>query len=470
MSRSRNHIPPFELEVRTLGTRGIGVGHTVEGRKVLVRGAPPGSRVVVSVFARKKGELHARRRGLIRPAAGHATPLCAQFGLCGGCALQELTLTAQRAAKHAYALAELAIGPDERVTVHPPRGAEAAYGYRNKVELSFGARRYLSDAEHQAGLAKEGRFLGFHAPERFDRVVDAPRCELVHDDMNRVIAAARAAYEQSEAAPYDVRTHEGFWRHLTLRRGEHTGELLIALFTTSPDEASERSVQALVQAVLHAPLEAHRVVGFLWCVNDGVADVARGELRQLWGREHLMEKLGPVEVQLTTRAFFQTSTLGAEVLYDTIGEALGDGGTLVDLYCGTGAIGLYLARRFDRVLGVESVEEAVLDARANAERNGIVADYHAAKVEDALALLDGVSGSRHLVVDPPRAGLHPKVAAALATAQGDTLVYVACHPSSLARDRLILQAGGWRLTDVWTVDLFPQTGHIEAIARFVRLP
>jgi 23S rRNA (uracil1939-C5)-methyltransferase len=471
MSRSRSHVPPFEVEVTSLGSRGIGVGHTESGRPVLVRAVPPGARVAVAVIARKKGELHVRRLHMVRPPADHAEPRCAQFGLCGGCSLQEIHLPAQRRAKHAWVLAEVALGPDEVVQVHPPRGAQAAYGYRNKVELSFGSLRYLSEADHAAGLPREGRFLGFHAPGRFDRVVDAPRCELIHDDMNALLGTLRAAVSAPEAAPpYDVRTHTGFWRHVALRRGERTGELLITLFTTSPGEPEQAAVLALVDALHGTPLQSHKVVGVVWCVNDGVADVARGDERQVWGRDHLHERLGTVDYQLHTRAFFQTSTLGAEVLYDTIGEALGRGGTLVDLYCGTGAIGLYLADRFDQVVGVEVIAESVEDARANAARNGIEATYHTGKVEDALALLDAVQGRRHLVVDPPRAGLHPKVAEALAQAKADTLVYVACHPGSLARDRLVLQAGGWHLTDLWTVDLFPQTGHVEAVARFERRP
>lgn len=464
---ARRRIPPFETEITGLGDRGVGIGTAPDGRVVRVRGVPPGARVACQVFKRKKGELHARRTAMVRPPHPAAEPKCAVFGLCGGCILQEIPLASQRDAKHTLSLNGVGAAPD--ATIHPPRGTDDAFGYRNKVELSFGVRRYLSEAAHAAGEAIDGRFMGFHAPGRFDRVVDASRCELVSEAANAIIdTTRRVALAETMPPPYDVRAHNGFWRHLVLRQGFATGELLAVIYTSS--EGTEAHVAELAEALLAAPLPNATLVGVVWGVNDGVADVARGEVKRVWGQAHLTEKLGDVAYQISPRAFFQTSTGGAEVLYDTIGEALGSGGTLVDLYCGAGSIGLYLADRFDRVVGIEEVPDAVENARANAEANGIDATFHCAKVEDALTTLAEIAGPRRIVVDPPRVGLHPKVAAAVAKADADVLVYVACHPGSLGRDRVILEEGGWRMTDLWTVDLFPQTGHVEAIARFVRDP
>ncbi|MBX2802674.1 MAG: methyltransferase, partial [Myxococcales bacterium] len=205
---------------------------------------------------------------------------------------------------------------------------------------------------------------------------------------------------------------------------------------------------------------------------DGLADVACGDVARTWGRDHLVERLGPVSVKVGPESFLQTNTAGCVVLYETLAEALGAngtpaGGTLLDLYCGAGSIGLFLASHFDRVVGLEERQAAVLDARANAERNGVEATFTCAKVEDALhELQDGADV--HVVVDPPRAGLHPKVARTLAAQTPASLTYVACNPASLGRDAAILREGGWRLTDLYTVDLFPQTGHIEMIGGFTR--
>ncbi len=459
----KRRMPPFECEIERLGPRGVGEGHAPDGSAIKVRGAPPGSRVHVVPAGKRKGMWTGRRTVMVRPPVGYSTPRCAVFGLCGGCVLQELDLDAQRASKHELATRQVADGLQlGSVQVHPVRGAPEAYGYRNKVELSFGPKRYLSQADQDAGLPHGGRFLGMHAPGRFDRIVDAQRCELVSDALNGVLTQVRSVALQADAPdPYDPHTHLGFWRHALLREGSGTGERLLGLYTAAPSDGDADWVERVVDAV------GDRCVGVVWFVNEGVADVARGEVMRTWGRDHLHEKLGPLTVRLSPSAFFQTSTGGAQVLYDTIGEALGRGGTLLDLYCGIGSIGLYLADRVDAVVGIEEVEAAVADARANAAASGLQATYRVDKVENALDAVQGGDDVR-IVVDPPRAGLHPRVAQQLASTEAAVLVYVACNPASLGRDAAILTTGGWYATDLWTVDLFPQTGHVESVARFER--
>jgi len=417
----------------------------------------------------RKGIWNGRRTALLRPPDPYAPPRCAAFLLCGGCGLQEHPLAAQRAIKRDWAQGDL--GSLEHVRVHPVRGDAAAYGYRNKVELSFGSARFLTEDDHLAKHPIDGRWLGFHAPGRWDRVANVQRCELVSEPANAVIGAVRAlALAEDAPPPWGQREQRGFWRHLVIRQGFATGQILVVLVTTSPTPEQERAVPALAEHLLGLTLtEGARVVGVVWRTNDGVAEVATGDDRQVFGQPWIEERLNGITFRLSASSFFQTSTRGAEILYDTIGEALGDsGGVLFDLYCGTGTIGQVLAERFDRVIGVEECEPAVLDARENAQRNGVSAEYRVAKVEDALDALGQVSGRRTLVVDPPRVGVHPKVAQALARADADVLIYVACHPASLGRDRVTLEAGGWVMTDVWTVDLFPQTGHMEVVARFER--
>ncbi|TNE87849.1 MAG: 23S rRNA (uracil(1939)-C(5))-methyltransferase RlmD [Deltaproteobacteria bacterium] len=471
MSR-RRRLEPFDLTVLRLAKGGVGEGIAPDGKPMHVRGAPPGSVVHVVPMGHKKGVWQGRRTAMVSPAPASAEPRCAVFGLCGGCQLQELQIEAQRRHKSGLALRQASGEAGlEGIAVHDTRGADAAYGYRNKVELSFGPQRYLSEAEHQAGVPIDGRFLGMHAPGRFDRVVDTSRCELVGEAPNGLLAIVREhALADDAPVPWSVRSHTGFWRHLGLRMSEADREVLVSLYTNAPDEHATRVVTALAEALVAAELpDGWRCAGVSWFVNTGVADVARGELQQCWGRGHITEALLGKRFRLSPQAFFQTSTAGAEILYRTIGDALGEArGTLLDLYCGTGSIGITLAEGFERVVGVELVPEAVEDARANAAANGVIAEFEVGKVEDALDILARTRGTRSLVVDPPRAGLHPKVAKALATAEADVLVYVACNPQSLGRDRAALEEGGWRLTDLWCVDLFPHTGHMEVVGRFVR--
>ncbi|MFT6233703.1 MAG: 23S rRNA (uracil1939-C5)-methyltransferase [Myxococcota bacterium] len=413
----------------------------------------------------------ARRTAMIRPPASVATPQCGQFALCGGCQLQELGIEAQRVARTRKAMADIEAKDTSLadVTIHPTRFAADTYNYRNKVELSFGVSRYLSEADHAKGFAIDGRFLGFHAPGRFDRVVDAPRCEIAKEPLNAVLERTREVLLPEDGpALYDVRDNTGFLRHLLLRLGVATGEVMAVLYTATPTSDAEReAAMAWGEAVSKLTIEGATVTSVQWAINDGVADVARGATEHVWGQERIHERLGDVIFDLSATSFFQTNTAGAIVLYDTIGEALtSKSRTLLDLYCGTGSIGLYLASRVDTVIGIEEREDAVEDARRNAERSGVTATFTAGKVEHHLDSL-AVPGAA-LVVDPPRVGLHPKVAKALATADADELIYVACSPASLGRDAVILQAGHWKLTDLWTVDLFPHTGHIEMVGRFVR--
>ncbi len=471
---SRKRIPPFETEITHLGPKGLGVGRAPDGAEVRVRAAVPGARVHLVPAGKRKGVWTGRKVATVRPPPDGEAPRCAVFGLCGGCLLQEASLRAQRRAKHAMAVADVAEHLSlDGVEIHPIRGADAAYGYRNRIEMSFGPRRWLTEGDQELGLAQEGRFLGMHPPGRFDRVVDSPRCELVSEAMNQLLEAVRSVALHPEAPPpNDVRTHEGFWRHVRLREGHHTGERLVVLFTRTPDPETPWGADAEAWVERVAEAVGDRAVGVVWCVDDGVADVARGEVRRVWGRGELREELHPeglrnARFQLSHESFFQTNTPGAEVLYSTIGEALGEhrDGLLLDLYCGTGSIGITLADRFEQVVGIEVVEAAVHDAEANAKANDVEANYRCAKVEDAL---DALGGGSHVVVDPPRAGLHPKVARHLATTRARSLVYVACKPGSLGRDAALLAEGGWRLEALWTVDLFPHTGHIEMVGRFVR--
>lgn len=475
--RRKRHIPPFETEITHLGPKGQGVGRTPNGQTVLVRGAVPGSRIRVRPSGKRKGVWHGRIEARIRPSADSVQPRCPVFGLCGGCTLQTISVEAQRRHKATWVVAEMAHGWErpalpENIQIHPLRAAPASYGYRNKLELSFGSSRYLSEADHAAGHAIDGQFLGMHAPGRFDRVVDTQRCHLGDDGMAELLQVVRRHALSKDAPPcWNAREHTGFWRHLMLRQGAKTGQRLVVLYTADPApfESVDARIEAMADELMGLQVsDGSTVSGVHWCVNTGVADVARGETRRVWGAPSIQEILHGIRFDLAPTAFFQTHTAAAEVLVETIGDALGPvSGTLLDLYCGTGSIGLCLADQVDRVVGIEEVEAAVLNARENARRNGVTAEFRAAKVEDALGVITG-GDEVHIVVDPPRAGLHPKVARKLAETPAKVLVYVACNPRSLGRDARLLEPG-WRMTDLWSVDLFPQTGHTEAVARFERV-
>lgn len=438
--------PPRPIPIHALDTDGFGHGVDDRGLSWRIRGAPPGS-VVWAVGRPKLGF----RVGLHTPAPDAVPPLCPAFGLCGGCVWQELPLARQRAEKLAAVnrlLADLG-GVD-----HGILGDDAAYGWRNKVELSFGVDRYLPEDDREG--VRAGRWLGYHPPGRFDRIVDLAGCPLVEPAMDAVYRRVRADVYASGFAYWNPRDHTGFFRHLGLRRGDEG--VLLSLFTTPADPA---------QAAFLAERAPHwGASGVCWYVSDRPADAALGTLHAvLHGRPTVTTRLGAVEVQLSPTAFFQVNRPGAALLAGVVADYLGPAEVLWDLYCGTGILGLACAAGVGRLYGIELNPASVEDARATALRNGVAATFVAGEVERLVGTLPRPDA---VIVDPPRAGLHPEALRVVAGLDADVLVYVACKPQSLARDGLALQLAGWVCTDRVCVDLFPQTAHVEVVSRWVR--
>jgi len=441
---------PVPVNIDGLDANGVATGLDERGRRWSVRGAIPGSLVLAGGRA-----AHGALLSVARPHVDAIPARCALFGTCGGCLYQSLPVSRQREEKLRALVALLGGCGAMRGT-----GGEG-YGYRNKIELSFGPQRYMSRAEMASGATGEaGHFLGFHGPGRFDRVVDVPACAIADPRINEVLGRVRRDVHASPFPPYDPRSHAGFWRHLALRAGR---DGVLALVYTAAGTAEH-------EAWLRVHAAGWGAAGVLWYTTDRPTDAAVGDLRQvLHGRDTLAAALGGATMVLSPTAFFQVNDQGAAVLLDTIASALGTGGTLLDLYAGVGALGLALAGRFDRVIGVELNAEAVAEANRNASSLGVAAEYRAGKVEELLAGVLAEAGRPvKVLVDPPRGGLHPAALRPLLHLDADTLVYVACRPSSLARDGAALEASGWR-RDGWTaVDLFPHTAHVEVVARFTR--
>ncbi|MEN9787556.1 MAG: hypothetical protein RLZZ299_2820 [Pseudomonadota bacterium] len=449
---------PVSVTIEGLDHNGVARGTDARGRAWTVRGAPLGATV------RAAGR---RNAGVMLAVEAYppdaVPPRCAQHETCGGCTLQHAPLARQRTAKAAM-LAELLAplgGIDHGLEAVPDHDG---YGYRNKVELTFGTRRYLRADELNTDVPLTGRFLGMHAAGRYDRIADAPRCELASAAMNAVVARVREDVLHSAWEPWDAHAHQGTFRHLVLREG---AEGVLAAIHTSHAEPE-------LAQWLRARAPTWGAAGVQWWVNAGLADAALGHLHaQLHGCATVTQRLGVARFRLSASAFFQVHDAAAQLLVTRVGDALAlDRGAarddvLLDLYCGTGALGLALADRVGRVIGVELNEHAVADARTNAAENGVDATYHAGPCEQVVPTLD-LPGAPAVIVDPPRVGLHPDALRFVCGLDARVLVYVACKPSSLLRDGLALAAAGWRCTDRWAVDLFPQTGHAEVVARFTR--
>lgn len=461
--RSRRRPPrvPRSVTIDGFDAHLVSTGLDENGHRWTVRGAPVGG--TVAVVGPKDGGI---RVGLVAPAPDAVTPPCPQFGTCGGCQYQEMPLERQREAKLA-ALTELLapLGGRDHGLVGVP---DAAYGWRNKLELSCGPERYLPrEALADESAVRAGRWIGMHAPGRFDRIVDIERCDLVSDAMNRVMATAMAAVRGAEWPLWDVHRHEGFFRNLVLREGDPDDKgvptVIVAVYTSPGDDAQA--------AWLRREAPTWGAAGVMWFENDLPADAVQGTLREvLHGVDSLTETLGHVRFRLSPSAFFQANLAGATLLAEWVAKFArqGDRGALWDLYCGTGALGIYCAKDFESLVGIDANAASIADAAANAALNGLPdARFYAGNVEDLVATLPR-DPPPTILLDPPRVGLHPRARGFVAGLTAYPLIYVACKPTSLLRDGQYLQEEGWVCTDRVAVDLFPQTAHVEVVTRWVR--
>lgn len=440
---------PRLVTLDSIGPDGLASGLDSRGLRWVVRGGVPGA--VVEARGRASAGWAS---AVIEPHPDAIPAPCPAFGSCGGCQWQTLPWARQHEEKLKSLRELLAPLRAEGSLVH----ADAAYGYRDKLELSFGVRRWLEEADQAAGVDGTGRYLGLHSPNRFDRIVDLDACAIGRPELAAVQRRLREDLLGSELTLWDAAARTGFLRHAILRADDEG--VLVLLYTSEPTPEDE--------AHLRATAATWGASGVLWYVNPTTADAAVGELRAvLHGRQTLEVSFGGRRFHLSPTAFFQVNRPGAEVLRDVVRDYLGTGRQLLDLYCGVGAFALSLTDRFEEVLGVELNPAAVEDAQRNAGDSPV--RFLAGEVETVVPAL-GIARADAVLVDPPRFGLHPKARAWLTSFDAGVLVYVACKPASMVRDFEMLELGGWRCTGWTAVDLFPQTRHVEVAARFVRGP
>jgi 23S rRNA (uracil1939-C5)-methyltransferase len=446
----------LELTVDDLAFGGEGVGRA-DGYVVFVRGGLPGDRLRVRITEARARFGRGTIETVLAPSPDRVEAPCPYFGRCGGCRLQHLAYPAQLAFKTKQVRDCLErLGGLPAFEMRPILAAPDPYGYRNKMEFTVG------------GAPGAAPVVGLHQAERYDVVLDIERCLLQSDTMNELLDEFRRQVRARGLDAWEADTGRGLLRFVVVRQGRHTGQAMVNVVAGAPDvetlgplaEALRARTAALSSVVLN--------------VNAKKASVAVGsEEHLLTGRDHIEESLGGVTFQISANSFFQTNSRQAERLFGLVAEACALDGTetLLDLYAGTGAISLLLARRVARVYGIELSAAAVADAVRNARANGIDnCTFLAGEVRHVLPELmaQGVRASV-VVADPPRAGFHPKALRALARLAPDRIVYVSCNPSTLARDVGDLVREGFRLEWVQPVDMFPQTPHIEAVARLVRL-
>jgi 23S rRNA (uracil1939-C5)-methyltransferase len=460
-----------ELEISDLAYGGKSVAK-LGGLVVLIKGGMgvepstvsgiPGDIVKVEIVKRKSNFAEAKILEILKKSDLRTKPVCSHFGLCGGCSWQDLKYEEQLKFKTKQVKESLKhVGGFSDFPIQEALGSDEMFYYRNKMEYAFapGMNRTVHTPHPEQQL-----ILGLHPRGRFDKVFDLKECFLQSKKANHIVDFVRRFAKEKKLIPYDLKQRSGFLRFLTIREGKNTAEIMVNLVTNKgefpfKDEFSSRLLSnfPFIKSIVRN-------------INSKLANIAIGEEEEfLGGKRTITEKLGKFKFEISSNSFFQTNTHQAEKLYEVVldmADLKGDESVL-DLYCGTGTISIFLSQNAKKVIGVESVEESVVNAQRNAELNNVTnCEFICGEVKKVLAkLVDDKEIPDLVVLDPPRAGLHKHVVKSLLKMRTPKIIYVSCNPSTLARDLKILCEECHELERVQPIDMFPQTYHIETVAK-----
>ena len=458
----------YEAVVERVDFPNKGVVNTGEGN-VIVKNSLPGQKVKLSVNKVRKGKAEGRLLEVIEKSPLETGTPCSHFGVCGGCTYLSLPYEEQLKIKEGQ-VKKLLDGVLDRQAAdwawEGIKGSPVAYEYRNKMEFSFGDE--VKDGPLSLGMHKRGSFYD---------VVTVGDCRIVDADYRLILNTALTYFAAEGVGYYHRLRHEGYLRHLLVRKASRTGEILAALVTTSQEPGKTQTAdgdEQLLRGFLDRLLELEhsgklqgKFAGILHIVNDSLADVVQSDRTDiLYGKDYFYEELLGLRFKISTFSFFQTNSYSAEVLYETAREYVGNltGGDKVvfDLYSGTGTIAQLMAPVAKKVIGVEIVEEAVEAARRNAAENGL--DNCEFIAGDVLKVLDTIEEKPDMIIlDPPRDGIHPKALPKIIDYGVEHIVYISCKPTSLVRDLETFLDCGYVVEKAVAVDQFPWTANCEVV-------
>ena len=454
----------LELKIESLAYGGMGVAKK-DDFVIFVKGAIPGQIVNARVYKKKKGYAEAQTLNIVSESPNAVKPKCNHFYICSK--IQNLSYKEQLKEKgNQVEDAFQRLGGFKEFKLKKVIEGDPTFYYRNKMEFTFSPHRWVLESEPE-GVDKSFA-LGLHIPGRYDKILDINNCYIQPQIGNKILQVAReVCNSNSDLKPYDPKTHIGFLRHLMIRYGVNTNQLMVNVVTAYDDI---NKLSPLTDTLLNKFPEITSLVNN---VNTRKADVAFGEFETLlFGKPYIEEKLGDLTFEISANSFFQTNTLQGEVLYNEVLKAANLKGDEIvfDLYCGAGSIALYLAKKAKEVFGFEVIRSSLENATKNAKNN---------KIKNAVFLkanLDTFFKSGQLprripkpdivIVDPPRAGMHPDMTNYLHKFKAKKIVYVSCNPTTQARDAKILYEKGYHIKSAVMVDMFPHTPHIETVVLF----
>jgi 23S rRNA (uracil1939-C5)-methyltransferase len=460
----------MELIVEKVADRGKSLTR-IDGYVIFIQGGIPGDKLRVLIRKAKKKYAEATILEVLEPSPDRIEARCQHFGTCGGCKWQHMSYEAQLSAKRQSVEDALRReGGLEDIVVNDVIGANTVFRYRNKMEFSFSADRWLTDAEIKSDKQLDKSYaLGLHVPGNFSKVLDLQECHLHSEVGEKLLNRFRTFTLEKQWKPWHIRNHTGFLRHLVLRKAANTTDFMVNLVTNGYDEEKMAACAELFKS------EFPEVSTFVNTVNTGVAQTAFGEeIHTIYGPGIITDKIGRYTFEIAPNAFFQTNTHQAENLYRVAAEyaELKPTDKVFDLYSGAGTISIYIAENAGHVTGVELIEAATLNAKRNAEANGV--ENVTFLTGDMMKLFKESFIEEHgrpdvLIVDPPRAGMHPKVVDQIIRLRPERFVYVSCNPISQAKD-LAKMKDVFEIEAVQPVDLFPHTYHIENVVKLRARP
>ncbi|WP_438965244.1 23S rRNA (uracil(1939)-C(5))-methyltransferase RlmD [Flavobacterium sp.] len=469
MGKKRTEKIVFEnIEVLDAGAKGVSVAKAPEGQVIFLPNVVPGDVVDVQTLKKRKAYFEGKAIKIHKYSEHRTEPVCQHFGVCGGCKWQNMKYSQQLFYKNQEVFNNLKrIGKIELPEFEPILGSEKQFFYRNKMEFGFSDSRWMTNEEIASGVEYDNKnALGFHIPRMWDKILDIEKCHLQEDPSNAIRNEVRSFANANNMTFFNPRNHEGLLRTLMIRTAS-TGEIMVLIQFFEDDKTSRDLMMN------HLAETFPEITSLLYVINSKPNDTIYDQDIQLFkGREYILEEMEGLHFSINAKSFYQTNSKQAYELYKITREFAGlTGNELVyDLYTGTGTIAQFVSKKAKKVIGVEAVPEAILDAKANAERNNISnCEFF---VGDMKNVFNDEFIAQHghpdvIITDPPRDGMHKDVVAQILKIAPEKVVYVSCNSATQARD-LALMDEQYKVTRVRPVDMFPQTHHVENVVLLER--
>ena len=448
----------IQLSISDLAFGGRGISK-INDLVFFVKDAIPNQEVIAKINKIKKNYIEAHNIQIINESDYEVKPECEHFNWCGGCTIQQLDYQYQLYYKQKQVSEILdKIGKTKDFKINNIIGCDKIFFYRNKMEYTFSGNPWFISDESYDDIV-----LGLHVPKRFDKILNINKCYINDNIFNDILKISKKCSIENNMIPYDVVKHTGFLRFLVIRIGIYTNEVMVNLVTAG---YKPNIIKPLVDELID---KIPSITSIINTINTKKNNTASGNSILIYGKEYITEKIGDLNFKISSNSFFQTNSYQVKKLYDYIVKAadLTKNDIIYDLYCGTGTIGIYLANYVKHVYCIEIVEDAIIDAKHNAEINNIKnINFYCGDLKDILnsELMDDLEKPDTVIVDPPRPGLNPKALKKIIKLKPKKIIYVSCNPSTMARDIEILESENYCITDLQPIDMFPHTPHIECIS------